>query len=352
MAPSGGFSPLIGGAAGGLLTSAGIPTFMGGSTAGRAAGGGFNPLAMVLGGGRSGGGASAPNFAGILKNFKGTNWGSFTHGPDVYSIDANGSDIESQGKITGVNGVAGAALFTGGTMLAQQGLLGSSRGTWGGVAEGTLGGAAIGFQMGGPLGAAIGGGVGLGIGLGEKIAGVESPENEAKRLIKSLYSVSIDTAMARQIVSIAQSKYAGHVSIAVRDPDVRKMLELYAQGIGQKMPLSATTPRSGSLAEMGGNLYQQQSYVNGVGYTFASNLPVMGGGPSGGASQNPVSSGAGGDSYISVNVNGEGLASFMSNNFVTAERVSELLSQSQRNNSGDRVQQYANYASPGLMGLT
>jgi hypothetical protein len=32
------------------------------------------------------------------------------------------------------------------------------------------------------------------------------------------------------------------VSIAVRDPDVRKTIELYAAASGQKMPLSATTP--------------------------------------------------------------------------------------------------------------
>ena len=50
--------------------------------------------------------------------------------------------------------------------------------------------------------------------------------------------------MAKQIVNIAQQKYAGHVSIAVRDPDVRKMLMLYSEATGQKMPLSATTPQS------------------------------------------------------------------------------------------------------------
>jgi len=38
--------------------------------------------------------------------------------------------------------------------------------------------------------------------------------------------------MAKQIVSIAQSKYAGHVSIAVRDAEGRRTLELYAQGDG------------------------------------------------------------------------------------------------------------------------
>jgi hypothetical protein len=336
----GGFSPIIGGAGGfggGLPTSVGMSALLGGGAVGHAAGGG-GILPALMSAGRPG--AAPTGVAGILKNFKGMNWGGLTHGPDVYSTDANGSDIESPGRITGVSGVAGAALFTGGSMLAQQGLLGSSRGTWGGVAEGTLGGAAIGFQMGGPLGAAIGGGVGLGIGLGEKIAGVESPESEAKRLIKSLYGVSIDTSMAKQIVSIAQSKYAGHVSIAVRDQDVRKMLELYAQGTGQKMPLSATTPRGGSLAEQGGNLYQQASYVNGTPYTFQSSLPVLGG-LGGGTYPTPGSpnTAGGGGTTIALNINGQPITP----EFVTDQSLSA------QNSSYNRVQQSANMQIPGLM---
>ena len=62
------------------------------------------------------------------------------HRANVSGVGAgpDGSDVEdsNSGRITGVNGVAGAALTTGGMMLASQGLLGSSRGTWGGVAEG------------------------------------------------------------------------------------------------------------------------------------------------------------------------------------------------------------------------
>jgi hypothetical protein len=319
-----------------------------------AGGGGFNPLSMVLSGGRTAAGGAAPGvgggFSGILKNFKGMNWGGLTYSQTHVMDDQGFATGETQqGGITGVNGMAGAALFTGGMMLAQQGLLGSSRGTWGGVAEGTLGGAAIGFQMGGPLGAAIGGGVGLGIGLGEKIAGVESPENEAKRLIKSLYGVSIDTSMAKQIVSIAQSKYAGHVSIAVRDPDVRKMLELYAQGTGQKMPLSATTPRGGSLAEQGGNLYQQATYQYGVANTFQSNLPVLG--PGGGTYPTPGGPNTApgmGPMSVSLNISGADAATFMTGQYVTPQFVTDQ-SMAAQNGSYARVQQSANMNSPGLM---
>ena len=89
----------------------------------------------------------AERSGGNLSNLKRTNWGSFKRSPSnpTYGTDENGNDVQtgdSGGKITGVGGVAGAAMLAGGTMLAQQGLLGSSRGTWTGTAEGTAGGAA------------------------------------------------------------------------------------------------------------------------------------------------------------------------------------------------------------------
>ena len=330
---------------GGVTTSADIPTLN------PAASGGPGLLGNLLGG-HQGGASPMSGIQGMLKGFNGIQWGGLTrsagsnvvgYGPDGTPHDDMGNPVKDNGdgRITGVNGAAGAAMSAGGMMLAQQGLLGSSRGTWAGVGEGAAGGAMVGMQAGGPLGAVIGGVVGFGIGIGEKLAGVETPENEAKRLVKQLYSISIDNAMAKQIVSLAQQKYAGHVSIAVRDPDVRKMLELYAAGTGQKMPQSATTPRGGSLAEMGGNLYQQQSYVNGVGYTFASNLPVMGG-PSGGTYPTPGSpntSGGGGTTTIALNINGQPITP----EFVTDQSLSA------QNSSYNRVQQSANMQIPGLM---
>ncbi len=358
---------VAGGGAGGFS----LPSILGGGWD-RNAGGGGAPLGGILGGGSSpssdpawaayragvgtppfvgggsaGGGSMVGGITGMLKNFKSMNWGGLNRAK-VSGVGAgpDGSDIEDSntGKITGVNGVAGAALFAGGSMLAQQGLLGSSRGTWGGIAMGTAGGAAIGFQQGGWLGAAIGGGVGFLVGLGEKLAGVESPENQAKRLAKQIYSISIDTSMAKQIVGIAQQKYAGNVGVAVRDPDVRKMLMLYSEATGQHMPLSATTPQSGSLAEQNGRLYQQASYVNGTPYTIAGGgLPTLGGY----ATQNYPSA----PSTVVLNVNGQSAADLLEGRIASTVTPGYVQSQwsSAAAASDGRLQNSATMQQPGLV---
>jgi hypothetical protein len=226
---------------------------------------------------------------------------------------------------------------------------GTSRG---GVAQGTAGGALIGLKFGGPLGAVIGAGVGFGIGLGEKLFGVESKENEAKRLVKDMYHVSIDNAMATQIVGLAKSKYAGHVSIAVRDPDVRKMLELYAAGTGQQSPLSSTTPRSGSLVETGGKLYQEAGYQYGHAYSFQSPYSVLGGVPSGqwpGQSASPAPSQ--GPSTVVLSLNGQSAADLLEGriaNTVDPAFVQDRWS-SAANGSNGRTQNSALIQQPGLI---
>ena len=277
-APSGGMDVLssISGIVGG---PGGTPGFAGPvrTVGGSSSGGG----ASMGGGSRSGGGgASIGGFANLFKNLKTTDWGGFTRSGVVYGAgtgDVNGAGASSPGHISGMHGAAGAAVFAGGSMLAQQGLLGSSRGTWGGVAEGTVGGAAIGMSLGGPLGAAIGGAAGLGIGLGEKLAGVETKENEAKRLVKQIYAISIDNALAKQIAGVAQQSYGGNVGMAVRSDQVRDLLRLWAQSMGQKTSLTALTPHAASLIEANGKLYQGAVYDNGHAYTYASGLPTYGG---------------------------------------------------------------------------
>jgi hypothetical protein len=337
-----------------LGTAAYSPAPWAGGGAAAGATGGYTPAPWAGGGGYSplghGGlaGLAAPGGKGgfSLSNLKGSlgNLENFVINPKIW--DATGTSfVAYAGSV-----LTSPAAMMAGMMMGTSGLMGSHRGTWGGVAMGTAGGAlvgaGIGAQFGGPMGAALGAGIGavagFGIGLGEKLFGVETPENQAKRLAKQLYSISIDDSMAKQIVNIAQQKYAGEVSIAVRDPDVRKMLMLYSQATGQKMPLSATTPQSAALAESGGRLYQQATYVNGTPYTFQSNLPVMGGYPTG---TYPTPGGA---MSLQLNVSGQGAAQFVAGQVVTPEFVQAQWSSAGASSNG-RLQNSAMIQQPGLV---
>jgi hypothetical protein len=228
-----------------------------------------------------------------------------------------------------------------GISLGLAGLTGDRRGTWGGAMEAAAGGALIGDQIGGPLGAAAGASFGFEVAAFEKLFGVESPQNEAKRLVKQIYSINVDNSMAKDIVNVAQQKYAGHVSLAVRDPDVRKMLLLYSQATSQKFPLSASTPQSAALEESGGRLYQQATYVNGMPYTFQSNLPVLGGYQTGTyPTPGPMS--------LQLNVSGQGAAQFVAGQVVTPEFVQAQWSSAGASSNG-RLQNSAMIQQPGLV---
>ena len=120
---------------------------------------------------------------------------------------------------------------------------------------------------------------GLGIGIGEKLAGIESPQVKAHNDIKQIYGVDIpqNSGTIKQVVSLAQSQFGGDIAVAVRSPNVRQLVMLYSEATGQKMPLSASTPYAGSLVESGGNLYQQASFQNNAWHSYASDLPTLGG---------------------------------------------------------------------------
>lgn len=333
----GGFSSSGSTSAGGGGFLSAIPKLFGGSTSANANG-------SQQAGGQGG---LIKSLSGIATNFKGTNWGSFTRqgqGIPGPGDGTPGTDTGGSGKITGVGGLAGAGLQAGGMYLAQRGLLGQDRGTGKGILEGAGGGAAIGFQMGGPIGAAVGAAIGAGIGLGEMIAGVESDENKAKRLVKELYHVDISIQMARQIVQIANSKYGHNVNYAIRSPEVRQMLELYSAGTGQagKMPLSSTTPTGASLSETGGRLYQDQTYKFGNAYIQQSSLPVAGGGN---PSVYPSSQ------QVVLNVNGQSAADLLEGRIastVNPSFVQSQFAQAQASSNG-RLQNSAMVQAPGLV---
>jgi hypothetical protein len=313
----------------------------GGGVALGASPGGSGAPSILGGGSVGGGGFSLSNIKGSLAGLR-----NFVINPKIW--DATGTSF---GAYAG-SVLTSPAATTAGMLLGTSGLMGSHRGTWGGIAMGTAGGAlvgaGIGAQFGGPAGALLGAGIGavagFGIGLGEKLFGVESPENEAKRLVKQIYSINIDNSTAKQIASIAQQKYAGHVSVAVRDPDVRKMLMLYSEATGQHMPLSATTPYGGSLAEMNSKLYQQAIYANGgQAYAYQSGLPVMGA-PAGGANALPMP----GQMTLQVNVQGQGAAQFVAGQVVTPEFVQAQWSSAGAASNG-RLTNSAMIQQPGLV---
>jgi len=214
---------------------------------------------------------SKEGFSKTLSNLKGTVWNQ-----DAWNAYPSTFGGNLAGGIQGVaKSPAGGAA---GMMLAMNGLFGGSRGTWSGIAQSTAGGALIGDQIGGPWGAAIGAGAGFLASLGEKLAGVESPENKAKQLIKQLYSINIDNNMAKQIAAIAKQSFGGDIDIAVRSDQVRQLVKLYAEAMGQNhAALTALTPHSASLVESGGKLYQGAVYDNGQAYSYSSSLPVYGG---------------------------------------------------------------------------
>jgi hypothetical protein len=227
-------------------------------------------------------------------------------------------------------------------MLAQQGLLGSQRGTVGGMFEGMLGGAGVGFAMGGPLGAAIGAGVGLAIGVGELIAGVETPRREAQRLVHSIYHVSINNTTADQIVNIANQTYGGRVSVAVRSPEVRHMIGLYSAGTGQAgmFQQGLGEAHGASLVESGGSLFQQATYQYGQAYSYGSSLPVYGGTPT------HALGAPGGGVQLSLNIGGQDAARFMTGQVVSPEVVQNQVA-SAMNSSTGRVPQALMMSEPG-----
>jgi hypothetical protein len=133
------------------------------------------------------------------------------------------------------------------------------------------------LQLGGPVGAAIGAGAGFLAGLIGLFR--KSATEKAREKIKALYQVDIqDKGILKQIVEMAKQSFGNNLDMAIRSPQVRELIELYAQTTGQKMPLNPNTPRAVSLTGMGGAVYQNPLYVNGSPYAMPSGLPTLGGG--------------------------------------------------------------------------
>ena len=268
--------PVFGGTGGGTFGSGpvgGNPLIL--SAVGHAAGGAGSVAPQASGGigGLTGWGAMAASYKGWLSQL-----GNIGYGP-------KGGDFggEVAGSYRGVGGATGGAMLLGGSLLAMDGL---RRGGWTGLGETTAGGGLIGYKFGGPLGAAIGAAAGLAAGLVRMF--VKGAEEKAREKIKATYGVDIsDKNVLTQIAQTAKSAFGGNLDMAIRSPQVRELIELYAMTTGQRTKGMPGTAQSLTMVETGGSLYQSPYYSNGTA------LPALGGLPSLDAVKGGVASNAG-----------------------------------------------------------
>ena len=171
----------------------------------------------------------------------------------------------------GVGGAKGGALLAGGAILAYDGL---RRGGKLGLLETTAGGAAIGYKFGGPVGAAIGAAVGAAAGFIRLF--IHGAIDKCIDKIKSLYGLSISKDFASRIVDTAKQNFGGDLELAIRSPQVRDLLELYAMSTGQKWAGAPSAPTPVSLYQSSGSVFQVPAYRNGVpGPSLGGSIPSI-----------------------------------------------------------------------------
>ncbi|MCC6389147.1 MAG: hypothetical protein IT167_00995 [Bryobacterales bacterium] len=272
----GGSGGILGGL-GGILGVGAIPVF-GGTGGGPIHGGsvgGWGTPPFIPAGASGAGGATRGgllNWGGMVGGWKDalTRLGNIGFRPERWRMDELGN-MTKIANARGIGGWQGGALLAGGGLLALEGL---RRGGWSGVGMTTAGGAMIGAKFGGPIGAAIGAIAGFAAGIVRLF--VKGAEDKAKEKIKALYGVDIhDKALLKQIVDTAKSAFGGNLDMAIRSPQIRDLIQLYAMTTGQTpigMPQSVTPL---SLAQTGGALYQTTQYQNGTALSGLAGLPSL-----------------------------------------------------------------------------
>jgi hypothetical protein len=144
------------------------------------------------------------------------------------------------------------------------------------------GGALIGTYFMPGLGTAIGAGIGAAAGLIRKLFG--SAEDKLRKKIRAVYGVEMrDKGILSHIVQTAKQGFGGNFDVAIRSPQVRDLIELYAMSTGQRMSGTPATMRPVSLVQSGGSLYQAPRYSNGGVTPALGGLPMLGGGASTGS---------------------------------------------------------------------
>jgi hypothetical protein len=131
----------------------------------------------------------------------------------------------------------------------------------------TAGAALIGAKFGGPVGALIGGAIGFGAGVARLF--MKSAEEKARQKIKAAYGLDVsDKGVLKQIVETAKSSFGGDLDTAIRSPQIKELLELYAMATGKPLGIQPRV-RQVSLAQTSTGLYQNEIYENGRALRFA-----------------------------------------------------------------------------------
>lgn len=267
-----------GGFPGGGMPGIGFPGAPGGT-------GGFaGPVGSVSGSAQPGGAGGGAR--GLLGGAAGMgsmlfNSGSIAMGNGAATTAAGLGGIK--GGLAGV-GSSSAALI-GGPLLMMAGMQQQNKWarlgmmTGGGLLTGFAIGAKIG-ALGGPMGALIGAAIGGGIALLMMLK--KTPLDKAKAAIKSTYGVDVwDKGVLGQVANLAISNFGGNYALAVQSPQIREMIQMWAQMTGQKAGGIPPKAESLTLGQTGGSLYQSPGFSNGMA------MPMIGGGMiSGGGMQN------------------------------------------------------------------
>lgn len=178
-----------------------------------------------------------------------------------------GSKIPQVGIVNGAAIGAGVGLF--GSGIQRGGVIGLGEDIGGGA----LAGFGIGNSIGGPVVGLIGAGVGAAVGA---VAGTlrltglwTSKAEQIVAQIKQVYHLDVDKNFAiNNILPIVQQQFGGSISLAIRSPQVRQLLELYGQVHAQNTAGIVNHTVEASFANQGGKLTALPSYINGQA-TFA-----------------------------------------------------------------------------------
>jgi len=148
------------------------------------------------------------------------------------------------------------------------------------VGMSAAGGALIGFRYGGPIGAVIGGIAGAAAGVVRLF--IKGAEEKAREKIRALYGVEMrDKGVLRQIVETARQAFGGNLDLAIRSPQIRELIELYAMSTGQRAAGIVDRMRPLELVQSRGGIFEAPAYLTSTPLPALTRMPAAASPPPG-----------------------------------------------------------------------